>query len=802
MKWQRVKYQPNTPLGADGQKVTASKAHTELSKQAAKEGMVLLKNESNLLPFEKGTRLAVFGKASADYVKGGGGSGDVTVSYTVSLDAGLRALSDYVSVYEDLSNFYCKNVRDQYEAGTAPGMTVEPEVPVDLLKKARAYTDTALITICRFSGEGWDRTSSYDNGVESGEPMWKAAQKVFERGDFYLSDAEQRMVDTVKAAFPKVAVVLNVGGVVDTKWFAEDPQIQSVLMAWQGGMEGGAAAAELLCGIGNPSGKLADTFAKTLEDYPSSYNFHESQDYVDYTDDIYVGYRYFETIPGAAEKVVYPFGYGLSYTTFKWELESVDETDDGTITVRAEVTNTGDKAGKEVLQLYGSAPEGMLDKPSKILLAYAKTRLLQPGENQLLTLTCKIEDLASYDDLGVLYKSAYVLEQGAYRFYLGTSVRATEELGFIHTEDDMRVTEQLSECLAPSSLPKRMRADGSFEELSTRPAHDPDSDDLMSKEEKLRLDGVSPDARAYKGWCLWNNRDWRIQFDQVADGTVTMDEFVAQLSDEELAHLLGGQPNTGAANTFGFGNLPECGIPNFMTADGPAGLRIQPECGVCTTAWPCATLLACTWNPDIVYAVGEAGAKEVKENNIAIWLTPAINIHRTPMCGRNFEYYSEDPYLVAKQAGAMVRGIQSQHIAATVKHFALNNKETNRKDSNSRVSERAARQIYLKAFERIVKEAKPWCIMSSYNIVNDYRASENRDLLEKLLREEWGFDGVVTTDWWTMGEHYKEVNAGNDIKMASGNPENLLEALHKGLLKRETMECSVKRLLNVLLKID
>ena len=267
MKWQRVKYQPNTPLGANGQKVTASKAHTELSKQAAKEGMVLLKNENSLLPFEKGTRLAVFGKASADYVKGGGGSGDVTVSYTVSLDAGLKALSDYVSVYEGLSSFYNKNVRDQYERGVAPGMTVEPEVPAELLKKARAYTDTALITICRFSGEGWDRTSSYDNGVESGEPMWKESQKVFERGDFYLSDAEQRMVETVKAAFPKVVVVLNVGGVVDSMWFAEDPKIQSVLMAWQGGIEGGAAAAELLCGIGSPSGKLADTFAKTLEDY-------------------------------------------------------------------------------------------------------------------------------------------------------------------------------------------------------------------------------------------------------------------------------------------------------------------------------------------------------------------------------------------------------------------------------------------------------------------------------------------------------------------------------------------------------
>ena len=442
------------------------------------------------------------------------------------------------------------------------------------------------------------------------------------------------------------------------------------------------------------------------------------------------------------------------------------------------------------------------DKPAKILLAYAKTKLLQPGENQLVTLVGNVNDLASYDDLGVLHKSAYVMEQGEYHFYLGNSVRNTEELGFIHTEESTRVAEQLTECLAPTSLPKRMRADGSFEELPVRPAHDPDSEGLLTKKEKAAIDGVAPDVRFSKGERLWNNNERRMQFEQVAEGSVTLDEFVAQLSNEELAHLLGGQPNTGVANTFGFGNLPECGIPNFMTADGPAGLRILPECGVCTTAWPCATLLACTWNPEIVYEVGAAGAKEVKENNIAVWLTPAINIHRTPMCGRNFEYYSEDPYLVAKQAGAMVRGIQSQHIAATVKHFALNNKETNRKDSNSRVSERAARQIYLKTFERIVKEARPWCIMSSYNIVNDYRASENHDLLEKLLRDEWGFEGVVMTDWWTFGEHCKEVNAGNDVKMAAGNPDNLLKALEKGLLKRETMECSVKRLLGVLLKID
>jgi beta-glucosidase len=248
--------------------------------------------------------------------------------------------------------------------------------------------------------------------------------------------------------------------------------------------------------------------------------------------------------------------------------------------------------------------------------------------------------------------------------------------------------------------------------------------------------------------------------------------------------------------------MPEYGIPNIMTADGPAGLRIEPQCGINTTAWPCATLLACTWNPELVYCVGAAGAKEVRENNISIWLTPAINIHRSPLCGRNFEYYSEDPYLTGILASAMVEGIQSQRIGAAVKHFALNNKETNRKNSDSRVSERAAREIYLKAFEMIVKKAKPWCIMSSYNIINGHRASENKELLDGILREEWGFDGMVTTDWWTLGEHYKEVQAGNDLKMACGLPERLLEAKEKGILTREEMEVCGKRILELILKVD
>ena len=256
------------------------------------------------------------------------------------------------------------------------------------------------------------------------------------------------------------------------------------------------------------------------------------------------------------------------------------------------------------------------------------------------------------------------------------------------------------------------------------------------------------------------------------------------------------------ANTFGMGNLPEYGIPNIMTADGPAGLRIQPQCGVNTTAWPCATLLACTWDPELIEEIGKAGGEEVKENNIGIWLTPAVNIHRSPLCGRNFEYYSEDPLVAGKSGAAMVRGMQSEHIGASVKHFCCNNKETNRKDSDSRVSERALREIYLKAFEIIVKEADPYTIMSSYNLINGVQASENKDLLTGILRGEWGFKGMVTTDWWTHGEHYRETKAGNDIKMANGYEERVQEAFDKGYITREEIALCAKRILHMILRMD
>ena len=411
--------------------------------------------------------------------------------------------------------------------------------------------------------------------------------------------------------------------------------------------------------------------------------------------------------------------------------------------------------------------------------------------------------MASYDDLGKIKKSAYVLEAGSYDIYIGTSVRDVTKADYSYILNHDVITEQLSAKLVPTSLPKRMLADGSYEALPQSEPVDTDYSAIGNIDPAL-TEGVGPGQRAipYFRFADGMAKNGSHDIMDVVEGRITLDEFVSELSIDDLIHLLGGQPNTGVANTFGIGNMPEYGIPSAMTADGPAGVRIAPEVGIYTTAFPCSTLLACTWNPNVLEAVGRAGGEELKENNLALWLTPAICIHRSPLCGRNFEYYSEDPFVTGKLAGAMVRGIQSNNVGATLKHFALNNKETNRKNSDSRVSERAAREIYLKAFEMIVKNENPWAIMSSYNMINGYRASECEDLLTGILRDEWGYEGMVTTDWWTCGEHYKETKAGNDLKMGNGYPDRVKKAYDNGAISRSEMEASVKRILGLILKLD
>ena len=801
-RWIRARYQPNLPLTPSGF-VTACPEHIALSRRAAREGMVLLKNNNNLLPLARGTRVALFGKGSFDYVKGGGGSGDVTVAYVHSLYDGLKA--EGVSLFEPLSDFYRDYVAGRYAAGDVPGLMAEPELPRELVQAARARSDVAVIVLSRFSGEGWDREPELYLEEDYPWPdelrMPKKAKAVFPRGDFYLNDGEQAMVERVCAAFDKVTVVLNAGGVVDVSWFCDNDRIGAALLAYQGGMEGGDAMAELLMGTATPCGKLPDTFARDLSDYPSTAHFHDSPHYVEYTEDIYVGYRYFETLPDMAGRVCYPFGYGLSYTTFALEIVHA-KTENDRIQVEVQVTNIGNHPGKEVVQLYYCPPKGALQKPTRNLAAFQKTRLLSPGQSETVKLSFVILDMASFDDLGKIAPSAWVLEKGRYALYLGNCVRDARELAWAYEQEDTRVVRQCGDYLAPSQLSKRLLADGSYEDLPAAQAVDP-YENVLEPLTAAQAEAVAPAAPGRGRWMLTQPfAPGSKPLSAVAEGELTLDQFMAQLSDDDLIHLLGGQPNVGVSNTFGLGNLPEYGVPNLTTADGPAGLRLQPEVGVCTTAWPCATLLAATWDRELVEQVGAAGAGEVRENNISLWLTPAVNLHRSPLCGRNFEYYSEDPLLTGKLAGAMVRGIQSQKVAAVVKHFACNNKETNRKHSDSRLSQRALRELYLKAFEIVVREAGPWAIMSSYNVINGCRASESRELLTDILRGEWNYDGIVMTDWWTRGEQYKEILAGNDLKMANGYPERVRAAMEKGLVTRADLEVCARRVLGLILKTD
>ena len=783
-RWCRINFQPSIPTGEDGRRLTGSQKHIDLSRKAATEGMVLLKNENSILPVAPGKKIAVFGRGQYDYIKGGGGSGVVSSAYTRSIYEGLqiKAEEGKICLFEPVSQFYVQELQEECTFLNALDRKVyarerlingigsqEPAVPETLMAEAAAFTDTAFIIISRYSCEKYERSARPDGG------------------DFYLSVQEQDMVRRVCEHFAHIVIILNVGGIMDVSWFADNPAIEGALLAWQSGMEGGLAVADVLCGDITPSGKLTDTFARSYSDYPSAAGFMESDDYVNYTEDIYVGYRYFETIPGAAHKVIYGFGYGLSYTSFA--ISAVRQENQGTsFTISCTVTNTGKTAGKEVIQIYAQAPQGILGKPARELAAFAKTELLQPGGSQTLTMAFDLTQIASYDDLGKLQKSAFLLEAGTYAIYLGNSLRSAQKIAE-YDLPQLQIVEQLCPRGVPQLLQERMRADGSMEAL---PAGTPAAPVVLTE---------------FAPYCAEKS----VTIYDVVDGSITLDQFVGSLSDEDLAWLLFGHNTVSVSPTNGIGGggrKSKFCIPLLPTADGPAGLRIPPEVGIFTTAFPCATQLACTWDPALIRQVGTAIASEVHENNIAVYLAPALNIHRDPLCGRNYEYYSEDPYLSGKMATAAVQGIQSLNIAATVKHFACNGKETNRRNSDSRLSERALREIYLRGFQMVVKEAAPWALMTAYNKINGVRASAQGDLINGILREEWGFQGLVMTDWHVLGSQVDELLAGNDVKMPEALmlPENewykLEDYVRSGKLPRGVLQHSAKRVLELILRME
>lgn len=762
-KWARHRYNLTTGIGENGARVTGSDAHLALSGAVAAEGMVLLKNQG-VLPLKKNTTVALFGIGSLDYVKCGGGSGRVFNKHAYNLYEGFLTKADKVGIYEPPTKFYYNYIKPQLPTYSSEKLFPEIDVPVELIADAAKHASVAILVIHRFSGEGQDRTD--------------------EKGDFYLSDTEEALLHNVTSHFAHTVAVLNIGGMIDVSWIKDNPKIDAALLAWQAGTLGGLAMADILCGDTNPSGKLTDTFAKNLSDYPFADSFHESRDYVCYFEDIYVGYRYFETIPGAREKVIYPFGYGLSYTEFAFENPTAS-LKDGKIQVCVTVKNTGSYAGKEVLQVYYSAPQGVLGKSRISLGAFQKTSLLSPGESEEITVSFDVASMASYDDLGKLSMSSFLLEKGEYTFFVGNNCRDLTELSWrFVVEEDFLVTEKLTQKCAPNKLEKRLLADGTFEALPSFP--------VQTYEDLTPAPNTANAPETEKP----------IPFRKVASGSLSLDEFIAQFTDDELISLIGGVPSRGLSNTCGIGGIDRLGIPAVMTADGPAGLRISPGSGISPTAWPCATLIACTWNPDLVYELGRAGALEVKENGFGVWLTPALNIHRNPICGRNFEYFSEDPLLSGKLAAAEVRGIQSVHIAASAKHFACNNKETNRTLCDSRLSERALREIYLRGFEICVKEAGPWTIMCSYNILNDRRCCNSYEQIEGILRGEWGFEGMVTTDWGTPCDQVACSLCGNDLIMPSAKPYLFTAAIKEGRLARAHLEACARHILEMLLKLD
>ena len=720
-----------------------------ISGELAADGMVLLENRDALLPFENGVKVAIFGSGQLDFSMGGTGSAAVYTAYRIGALEGLEEQEKAGRIVLD------RELLDAYRANPKLEETSE------LVAAAASRNQAALVILSRNAGEGNDRKDI--------------------PGDYRLSEKEEKLVALLAdSAFERIAVVVNSGGLIDLAWFRRSNKFKSLLLAWQPGMQGGRALARVLCGEVAPSGKLTDTIASSYADYPSSRTFQEFRQEMDYEEDIFVGYRYFETVPGAAAKVLYPFGFGLSYTTF--EVGCAGFACDGkTVRCRARVTNTGSRPGREVVQLYSSSPRGgKLDYPALELRDFAKTGVLAPGETQTLDLEFPFADCASFDDTGATGapEGSFVLEAGEYVFRLGDSVRGTTEAGRF-TLDALRVLASPGLLLQPG-LPRRMHADGSFAERRMVPRFD-----------DLPMDGTDEDPAPPAE---------RIMLADVAEGRRTMKEFLAQLTFAELLDLHKGQPSLFPTGTGGFGNLRRYGVPNPQTADGPAGLRKS----VPTTCFPCATLVACSWDKELQFRMGAALGREGVESDVDVLLAPGLNIHRDPLCGRNFEYFSEDPLVAGRSAAALVNGVQSAGLGATLKHFALNDRENYRKSTDSVASERAIREIYLRGFEIAVKTSHPWCVMSSYNLINGRKASCTYNLLTRILRGEWGFDGLVMTDWWNFADFWQEILAGNDLKMPATEQEShqfteyIQQYYH--IIPRKSLERNAEHILNVVMR--
>lgn len=808
--------------------------HGKLARKAASEGIVLLKNEG-ILPLKKDTAAALLGDGAEKTVKGGIGSGDVNNRKNISIYQGLKEagvkivsedwISDYHNRYEQAREAWKEKVLEEAKKVDNPfDAYAENPFAMPLGRKVAeediCEADVVIYVISRISGEGKDR------------------RKV--KGDYYLSEREEEDLRYLAEMNKPVILILNAGGPVElTDILEQTDNIKGILNISQLGQEGGDALADVLLGKEVPGGKLTTTWARRYEDYPVSEEYgylNGNLEKEEYREGIFVGYRYFDSFD---KKVLFPFGFGLSYTSFEIKCCGMN-MEEGKLRAEVQVTNTGKKyAGKEVVQIYVTLPQTGLEKEYKRLAGFAKTRLLKPEETQTLIVEISQKQLASFCE----ETHTWIIEKGSYGILIGNSSDKLEQEAVLVISD----TSVLEHTDAICPLKEELRQIHMTEELKEK---------LMQQEKELKTAQVPqycfkpvmlPEKSENDGENQENLTEEEKRLFSVLEGR----------SVEELIPLLYGKisENISTLGAAGIrvpgsagetsGALEEDGIPSLIMADGPAGIRLRQwyevdketdsiyEMGVLgslengilepgvhhenadtyyqyCTAFPVGTALAQTWDTDLMTEFGKAIAEEMEEFHVNLWLAPGMNIHRNPLCGRNYEYYSEDPYLSGMLAAAATRGVQSRPgCGVTIKHFACNNQEDNRMGVDSCVSERALREIYLRGFEIAVKEGNPVSIMTSYNLVNGVHAANSRDLCMTVARKEWGFDGAIMSDWnTTVSEDgsipWKCVAAGNDIIMPgnSDDDKNIRQAYKEGKLIEEEIRSCVGHLAVMICRLN
>lgn len=765
-------------------------AYAKMARLAAAEGAVLIKNKDQVLPLKENTQVCVFGRTQLNYYKSGTGSGGmVNTKYTVGI---LEALEkpENLKINQKLKEVY-KSWETEHPFDSGEGWAMEPwcqeEMPLDdkLISELKKETDTAVIIIGRTAGEDKDNSNT--------------------KGSLLLTDLEEEMLSKVSKAFSKTVLLLNVGNIIDMS-FLDRYDISSVLYVWQGGMEGGNAVADLLLGRVSPSGHLTDTISLSPEDNSVLKNFGaETENF--YEEDIYVGYRYFETF--AKETVRYPFGYGLSYTSFEISDEKISYKNNA-LKARLVVKNTGEYKGKEVIQFYIKAPQGKLGKPKRTLIGFQKTKELAPGASETIEVDVRDMTYASFDDSGVTgFKNYFVCEAGEYVVYAGNNVREAKEIGRFKLERDTPVI-NCNEIEPPAKAYKRIKPKSiggnnyvvSYEDVP-----------INNNKRARKVEETS--EYEYTG-------DLGYRLEDVYDRKISLGSFISQLTDEDLRCLVRGEgmsskrvtPGTAAAFGGVSDRLESFGIPAGCCSDGPSGIRM--DCGTSAFLLPNGTCLACSFNEDLNEKLYEFLGCELRKNRIDLLLGPGMNIHRSPLNGRNFEYFSEDPLITGKIAAAQLRGLNQYGVSGTIKHFACNNQEHNRRNFNSIVSQRAMREIYLKGFEIAIKEGKAYSVMTTYGAVNGQWTAGSVDLVKTLLRKEWGFEGIVMTDWWADVNDYGEekstknlaamVKAENDLYMVTKDAlenekqDNLKPAFEQGKISRGMLEKSAVNILKVVMR--